>query len=116
MKLYKLFEPQSYKDAPPAEIRLICNGCGAANAKFDFVPDRIYRLKIGAACEIHDWMYHKGVTIQDKQEADRVFLNNLLRIIEAESNRFMKPLRRRRALKYYSAVVDFGGPAYWSNK
>ena len=60
-------------------------------------------------------MYHVGQTVDDKQEADRVFLNNMLRLIEDASG-WLKCLRRRRALKYYEAVVVFGGPAYWAGK
>ena len=112
----ELYEPPSFTKASCAERKKVCNGCGAANAKFDFIPDSIYGLKITQACNRHDWMYHVGATLEDKEEADRVFLNNLLRLIEARSNRFLKPLRRRRALKYYEAVVVFGGPAYWSGK
>lgn len=117
--MIKLYAPQSYKDASDGEIELICNGCGSAQAKFDFVPDRIYRLVITPACNVHDWMYHVGVTQKDKEEADLSFLNNILRLIEGQTgfkNRLLKPLRRRRALKYYEAVVAFGGPAYWNPK
>lgn len=112
----KLYEPISYTQASCAKKSQVCNGCGSSKAKFDFVPDSIYGLKIKAACDRHDWMYHVGATIEDKEEADRTFLNNCLRLIEARSNRFIKPLRRRRALKYYEAVVVFGGPAYWKGK
>lgn len=115
--MVRLFAPDSFKSASTVERDKICNGCGAANSKFDFVPDSIYGLKICSACDIHDWMYHFGETIEDKEQADRVFLNNLLRLIEAQTgtlNRLLKPLRRRRALKYYEAVVAFGGPAFWS--
>jgi len=105
----------SYIASNAGERKFICNGCGSSQAKFDFIPDSVYFLKIRQACDIHDWMYHYGKGIEGKEEADRAFLNNMLRLIE-RGNRFLKPLRRRRALKYYEAVVAFGGPAYWSNK
>lgn len=111
-----LFEPISFTKASCAQKAKVCNGCGSAKAKFDFVPDTIYGLKIKGACDRHDWMYHVGTKLEDKDEADRVFLNNMLRLIETRTNRFMKLLRRRRALKYYEAVVVFGGPAYWKGK
>ena len=62
-------------------------------------------------------MYHEGRTIEDKEEADRVFLNNLLRIIDRE-NKWYKPtgLMRCRARNYYRAVKYFGGPAFWEWK
>lgn len=112
----KLFSPPGYKTASVEELAEICNGCGAADSKFDFVPDTIWGLKITEVCNIHDYMYHYGRSLEDKEEADRVMLNNSLRLIEAQSNRFMKPLRRRRALKYYEAVTSFGAPAFWQGK
>lgn len=92
-------------------------GCGADKARFDFVPDTIYGVSIFEACRRHDWAYKVGNTAEDKQQADREFLNNLLRIIEAV-DKWCYPtmLARRRALKYYEAVVAFGGVAYWDGK
>jgi len=113
--MIKLYSPQSYEDAHPIDLALICNGCGSSKAKFDFVPDTVYGLSIKEACKIHDWMYHFGVSLKEKEEADRVFLNNMLRIIEGEGG-YLIWFRRRRALKYYEAVVHLGGPAFWEGK
>jgi len=114
--MLNLHEPPSYTDASKGQRDAICNGCGAANAKFDFVPDTIYGLCITPACNIHDWMYDEaGPDIVFKREADRVFLNNILRIIEDKGG-FLKFLRRRRALKYYLAVKYLGGLAFWKDK
>jgi len=110
-----LYVPLSYTTATLSQRSAICNGCGSSKAKFDFVPDTIYGLCITAACHIHDWMYHEGKTIEDKKEADRAFLNNLIRIIDNHGG-LLKFLRRRRARKYYLAVKYFGGPAYWNGK
>lgn len=112
----KLDAHVSYSRASSGQIKLICNGCGSAQAKFDFVPGTIYGLSITPACNIHDWDYNIGETIEYKGVADRRFLNNMLRLIESGSWRFVKVLRRRRALKYYEAVNSFGGPAYWAGK
>lgn len=116
-KVRILWAPTSFLTTDLDTLLDVCNGCGAANAKFDFVPDRIYGTYIGYACVIHDWMYDVGRTIEDKEEADRVFLNNLLRLISREE-KWYKPnfLMRRRAYKYYWAVKCFGGPAYWQGK
>jgi len=81
------------------------------------VPETIWLLDISEACNIHDWMYIAGSTIADKDEADRVFLNNMLRLIEAAGGwRLVQRLRRNRAWIYYQAVGRFGGPAFWSGK
>lgn len=116
-KVHVLYAPASFKNSPLELLAHICNGCGAANAKFDFVPDKIYGMYIGHACHIHDWMYNEGRTLEDKMQADRVMLNNMLRLID-RGNRWYRPklLMRRRALKYYYAVKCFGGPAFWQGK
>ena len=106
-----------YLTADPVELFTICNGCGSAQAKFDFVPDSVYGLSIKPACFIHDWDYHHGKTASDKRRADIRLLDNTLMIIDMGSaNGFMKWIRRRRAYKYYDAVASFGGKAFWSGK
>ena len=111
-----LFRPKSYRYATAAEKDLICNGCGAADAKFDFVPDTVYGLSITPACNIHDWMYHFAeATNEEKEKCDRIFLFNMLRIVNDKKGIWMK-LRRRRVWKYYKAVQMFGGPAFWEGK
>jgi len=109
-----LFAPTGFKLASIEKLSKICNGCGAANAKFDFVPDRIYGTCITYACHIHDFMYNEGRCIEDKEEADRVFLNNMYRLIERDKHKWWKPtrLQRIRAKEYYQAVDWFGGSAF----
>jgi hypothetical protein len=60
-------------------------------------------------------MYSLGTTLQDKEYADRVFLNNLVRKID-DNNKWFRFLRRRRALKMYWVVKTFGEAAFWDNK
>lgn len=112
-----LHAPATYRKATITLVEEMTNGCGAAGAKFDFVPDRIYGLRITEACRIHDWMYMEGIDIEDKDKADRSFLNNLLRLIYLRSaNKFTRFLRNRRAVKYFEAVQNLGGPAFWAGK
>lgn len=94
------------------------NGCGAANAKFDFVPHTVYGMDIKTCCIIHDWDYFIGIDNDDKEIADRRFLNNMLRTLESQKDQFkiIKKLRRRRIKTYYSAVKHLGGPAFWDGK
>jgi hypothetical protein len=62
-------------------------------------------------------MYIHGVTNEDKKTADRVFLNNMMRIIDAAGGWWLlKKLRRRRARIYYEALRFGGGPAFWRGK
>lgn len=112
-----LFASPSFKNANPDLLVKICDGCGAEHAKIDFVPETIYMLYVGYACFIHDWDYYKGTNILDKEEADRVFLNNLLRLIKLDTRWYTpKGLMRQRAKTYYKMVHWFGGPAFWRAK
>lgn len=114
-----LFMPESYRLASAEERNFYCNGCGTKGLGGWLVPDTLWGLNITPVCDIHDWMYKEGITLEDKERADRVMLNNMLRIIDASTGwaaSLFRALRRQRAMKYYSAVRDLGGLAYWSGK
>ncbi len=112
-----LYAPASYIAASPEVRAQVVNGCGPGGWKVDIVPDTVWGLSISAACDIHDWMYATGATLADKDSADRVLLNNCLRLINAAGGwRILRALRRRRARTYYEAVQHLGGPAFWANK
>lgn len=112
----RLYAPASYWDLSPIIKAKLCNGCGSKGFGWS-IPDTMYGLRITEACNIHDFMYKVGKTTQDKESADRTFLHNLLRIIEAKTkNRMLRFLRGRRAYAYYLAVKTFGGPCFWADK
>lgn len=112
-----LYAPAGFKVATEQALKDTCNGCGASGSWFR-PPSTIYGTDIEGACHIHDWMYGHGYTIEDKQEADRVMLNNMIRLIERDRKKWYKPtmMQHRRALKYYEVVVMFGGGAFWKGK
>lgn len=113
----KLYAPVGYWQLTAAARAELTNGCGPSGWKNGLVPDNLLWINISSACDIHDWMYYVGQTEADREEADRVFLNNMLRIVEAESaNIFTLTIRRRLALHYYGAVRDFGAPYFWAEK
>ena len=114
-KYASLLVRETYLAATPELLEEICNGCGAANAKFDFVPDSAWGLDINPACKPHDWEYYEGTTLTDKIRADGLFYTNLLRLIRAYGGCMEWP-RERRALKYYLAVKHLGEPAFWEGK
>ena len=110
----KLYAPKSYWDTPKHVIDALVNGCGPGKFGDYLVPDTLYGLSVKAACRIHDWMYAEGETIEDKDSADRTFLNNMLRIIYHTTKWWiLRKLRVHRAYMYYKAVKKFGGPAFW---
>ena len=112
-----IFAPVSFLLATEQQLIEVCNGCGAADSWFR-PPETIYLTDVSSTCIVHDWMYNFGHTIEDKDEADRSFLNNLLRLINLDSGKWYKPttLQRARALLYYQSVKTFGGPAFWNGK
>ena len=112
-----LIASNSFKRASLSTLLTICNGCGAADAKFDFVPDRIYGTYIGYACHIHDFEYSIGTTAKDKRVADKQFRKNLLKLIKLEKKPYKpKFFMKIRANLYYTMVKWRGGSAYWKGK
>lgn len=112
-----LYASASFLAAEISEITDVVNGCGSSNAMFDFVPDSIYGMYIGYCCFVHDWGYYEGHDILDKEESDRIFLNNMLRMIDNDCPWYApKFLLRLRAKTYYNAVRYFGGPSFFKDK
>lgn len=111
----KLFKPEGYDKIPKERLAVICNGCGPSGWKVKF--NSIIGCNVSKACNIHDYMYLCGVDIKAKKEADRVFLNNMLRLIDNKSAwKITKWMRKKVAYGYYISVKRFGGPAFWAGK
>ena len=111
-KYANLIVPDEYLAATPGLIASICNGCGAANAKFDFVPDTNYGLDLNPACKPHDWEYYYGTTEEDKRRGDGLFYTNQIRLVQAYGGWLQWP-RERRSLKYYLVVKHLGHSAFY---
>jgi len=104
-----ILAPKSYTDASAKDLCDVCNGCGPDGWKGKLIPDTIVGVRITAACNIHDWMYHAGGSDQDRLNADRIFLHNMLTLI-SRSNRWcvIKAYGRQKAWWYYRGVRRFG--------
>ncbi len=108
-----LLAPKDYFIAPQSLIDEATNGCGPEGWKEKVVPETNWGLSMTPACLIHDWQYHFGKTMKDKEYADKVFLDNLNTIIDNKGgNRLIVWLRKRRAKTYYLAVSKFGDDAF----
>lgn len=100
----------------------IVNGCGPGSQKVDLVPDSILGIDFFPACLIHDAMYHFGVDREDKGQADRMFLFNLITLVDKHCkrdgilNRMQRVACREAAFIYYKAVANWGLTAFWSGK
>lgn len=114
---FKLYAPLNYWNATKEQLDTITNGCGTAGWKGLLVPETLFGLSVSESCNIHDWMYHHGKTVEDKEEADRVFLNNMTRTVNAKKSFWLlRKLRLWRAKTFYNAVKDYGSDAFWANK
>jgi len=102
---------KEYRHTPCVILDLICNGCGAANAMFDFVPDTIWGMDISKACNRHDFEYWWHDSEAKRKEADDNFYSNLLWLIKSEGGWLRYP-RRVRAWAYYRMVRYFGESAF----
>lgn len=79
------------------------------------VPDTMYGLDLGAAGDVHDWMYAYPEDAT-RLECDQLFLENMYGIIRQHGGwDWLEWLRRRRALKYYHAV-RFGGAKHFNRR
>lgn len=108
-------QPCRYHDAPDSLMAKFTGGCGPGGKGDALVPDTNWGLSIKPSCSIHDWMYKWGQTQGDKELADIIFLENMLRQVESASMWFKIP-RRYRAVTYYGFVKDFGKKAFWKGK
>lgn len=119
---FDLLVPLSYLSATELEIDFHTGGCGPGGLGDYFVPDTLYGETIFIACQIHDWMYHEGVTEEDKKIADRVFLWNMTVLIQdrphedEKEKQLLDTLRLRRVMTYYQAVSYGGSEAFNSGK
>lgn len=113
-----LWAPAAYWTLHPNDKKEICNRCGPRGVFADYIPNKILGLYIGECCNIHDYMYNKArPNIEDKKKADRVFKNNMLRLIDAKTKwKWLRKMRKWLAEKYYKTVKLFGGPAFWRGK
>ena len=116
----QLFAPKEFGNQPcwfwdaPEEERN--GGCGPGQGFGDrLVPDSLLGLSIKPACAIHDYQYRYGVTREDKAFADRVFRQNMNRIIHAAGG-LLKHVRYCMATAYYLVVKYGGETSYWSHK
>jgi hypothetical protein len=107
---FYLVASELYWKASEEEIKAHTGGCGPGKLGDYFVPDTMYGESIFLACQIHDWMYYEGKTLEDKRIADLVFLVNMTILIN--DGELLDKLRLQRVMTYYQAVSDFGQDAF----
>ena len=117
VELFADKECWEFKERFPDEFKSY--GCGPGGIGDFLVPDTVYGLSIKEACRIHDWGYRhcKWASEEDRARHDRIFLNNMLRIIDAKTNLYiLRQLRAYRCYAYYIAVRKFGARSYWCER
>ena len=115
-KGYELAAPESFWNADDELRNAVAGGCGPGGAGDMFVPDTMYFLKVTPACAIHDWCFAVWNDKRGFDQANNLFKNNMLRIIDQRGGGYqIKCLRKKRAVKYYKAVHYFGEPSYFDS-
>jgi len=105
--------PVWFWDLHEETLNCYINGCGPEGWKEKIVPDAILGVDISQACAIHDVEYGIGQSIDQKDLADKRFLDNMLTLIErGSSNNLMRWIRNNRAMTYYNAV-SIAGSSYF---
>ena len=142
----KLYAPTDYWMNTKKEVLDKYNGMGPDTWWVNWIPRKIRNgiigLNCGEASYIHDCMYgynHEDYSekkhIAYKSHADRVFRNNMMRIIKHEYDRSLDHIgngwfssvrkwwaskkfhaRQEQAMGYYVLVRDMGDTAFWANK
>lgn len=108
---FKILAPETYWNATEDEILAKTGGCGPGKIGDWFVPDTMYGESVFLACQVHDWMYGQGETLEDKKYADLTFLWNMTEIITGNDGA-LDLLRLRRVMTYFQAVFYGGKDAF----
>ncbi len=90
------------------------NGTGGADAWYNFlIPKTIDDVDITAASINHDWRFHMGATLADYFKANRLYLNDILTLIDNDAiinERSLEDVQKshKGAWLYYLAVDKYG--------
>lgn len=117
VELFAAAECWEFKKRYPEEFASF--GCGPGGLGDILVPDTIYGLSVNSCCAIHDWYYRyfPGNTEMDRELADRIFKNNMIRLVTAKTKwSWLRRLRLRRVKTYYSMVRFAGATAFFEER
>ena len=115
-----LFDWHGYAGMSDAKRNAIINGCGPTGWKIlKGIRNYILGIWVQPACDLHDVDYELSEPdIEDKKKADRIFHNNLYRLIDKKEDQWfwVRALRYKKADLYFYLVVKRGGTSFWKNK
>ncbi len=101
-----LCAPIGYSSFSPEQLKNITNGCGLKGINI-IIPDIIAGIDFIEPCNIHDFCYYIGDTIDDKNFSDELFFWNMIIVIKNKGgNYFIRKLREIIAYRYYIAVKN----------
>ena len=111
--------PKVVANLTPAQVADLSNGCGTRKIR---VPQKILGVNFEDACNGHDCCYSFGEDEEDKRISDRLFLYNLLVLVDEHCkrngivDRAERVACREAAFEYYKAVADWGKWAFYAHK
>jgi hypothetical protein len=111
--------PEVVAELTLEQVAELSNGCGTRKIR---VPQKILGVNFEPACNGHDCCYVFGEDDEDKRIADRLFLYNLLVLVDShcKTNGIVdvadRVACREAAFDYYKAVADWGRWAFYAHK
>ena len=111
------YAPEGYwKLSKEDKKKIKLNKCGGDKITATLVPDYILGVDISEVCNVHDYMYLKGETAEDKKRAEKIFYDNLqVAVNEKKGNGFVRFLRRGIA-SIYAKLASLLGHFYFKKK
>ena len=94
--------PLRFEDVAEEVIARISNGCGSAGT--EAVPEFVFR----SSCDRHDFYYWMGGTEEDRQRADKQFLEDMRADAWATATLWERSAYLTAAFNYYLAVRKWG--------
>lgn len=91
-----------YKSLTKRQRKFICNGCGGKGG-FVNPPEFLFH----ASCNHHDFLYWRGGTEEDRENADNAFYDFMKKDI-AEAKWYKRTYYSVLAFTYFKAVRKFG--------
>ena len=117
-----LMRPAVVAALTPTQAADLTNGCGPQSMKIKLIPDTVMGIDFFPACAVHDQCYSFGEDEDDKRLSDRIFLFNLLVLIDKHCaakgiiDKVQRVAARSAAFDYFKAVSDWGRAAFYAHK
>ena len=97
--------PKEYWELTETERKTMLNKCGPDGLANHVVPNHLLGTNISQSCDIHDFTFVQAKNQSDQRKSDKLFLKNMGRIINSETDSLLvRGTRKALSRIYYLAV------------